>query len=87
MATEDVSTVYDTLTGTELWATHNVGERPHLAPVVSDGNVYLSTDDALVALDVRHGHRALATSDDQSDRRRRRHRRGADHTDWVGEPR
>ena len=55
VATEDVSTVYDTLTGTELWATHNVGERPHLAPVVSDGNVYLSTDDALVALDARTG--------------------------------
>jgi outer membrane protein assembly factor BamB len=55
MVIDDLTTAYDTLTGTEMWAMHNIGERPHTAPVVSDGNVYVSADDALVALDARSG--------------------------------
>ena len=54
MVAESVSTVYDTLTGSELWNTHDNG-RPHPGPRVGDGNVYESTDDALVVLDARSG--------------------------------
>jgi len=54
MVAEDVSTAYDALTGTELWNTHHNG-RPHLGPHIGDGNVYESTDDALLALDTRSG--------------------------------
>jgi outer membrane protein assembly factor BamB len=57
LAVDDVSTAYDTLTGSELWAMDNKGDRPHTAPVGSDGNVYVSTDEALVALDARSGQK------------------------------
>ena len=50
----EVSTGYDTVTGRELWTTDTNG-RPHPSPGIGDGNVYESTDDALVALDAHSG--------------------------------
>ena len=72
MVAESVSTVYDTLTGSELWNTHDNG-RPHPGP---QSVTATSTSSPTTAARARRpvGSRALAAFDDRPGRPRQRQR-------------